>query len=57
MAKRSTVRTASLNGFLRLHVRPINLVVYEGSFVLRHGMFILRWASRLDAFSDYPCRT
>ena len=56
-AKQSTVSTASLNGSLRLHVRPINPVVYRGSLVLRHAMLIFGWASRLDAFSGYPCRT
>ena len=51
--KPSTVSTASLNAFRRLHVRPINPVVFRGS----QAMLILRWASRLDAFSGYPCRT
>jgi len=40
-----------------MHARPINLVVYQGSFVLRLPSIILRGASRLDAFSVYPCRT
>ena len=51
--KPSTVSTASLNVFRRLHARPINPVVFRGS----QAMLILRWASRLDAFSGYPCRT
>jgi len=52
-----TVRTAPLKAFLPLHPRPINLVVYQGSFVLRQPSLILRGASSLDAFSFYPCRT
>ena len=57
MTKRSTVSTARLKALLPLHPRPINLVVYQGSFVLRPASLILRGASRLDAFSGYPCRT
>ena len=53
VTKRSTVSTASLKTFLPLHVRPINPVVFRGS----QAMLISRWASRLDAFSGYPCRT
>ena len=56
-AKHSTDSTAELNELLRLHMRPINPVVYRGSYVLRHGIIIFRGASRLDAFSGYPCRT
>jgi hypothetical protein len=32
--KPSTIRTASLKAFLPLHVRPINLVVFQGSLVI-----------------------
>ena len=32
------------------------LFVSEGSFTLLRGIFFLRWASRLDAFSVYPLR-
>jgi hypothetical protein len=40
---------------LRLHSRPINLMVYQGSYFLEGmGEFISRSASRLDAFSGYP---
>ncbi len=49
-------------GLLRLspafQIRPINLVVYQGSYSLKGmGEFISRSASRLDAFSGYPIRT
>jgi len=53
----STVSTAPLRAFQPVHARPINLVVYQGSFVLRQPSLILRGASRLDAFSVYPCHT
>ena len=33
------------------------LIVSQGSSYLRTGIFFLRWASRLDAFSVYPIRT
>ncbi len=40
------------------HRRPINLVVYQGSYSLKGmGELISRTASRLDAFSGYPCHT
>ena len=39
-------------------IRPINLVVYQGSYSLKGmGELILRPASRLDAFSGYPIHT
>ena len=42
----------------RLHVPPINLVVYQGPYPLKEvGDLILRLASRLDAFSGYPFQT
>ena len=31
MVKSSSVSTGKLNAFLRLHTRPINLVVFQGS--------------------------
>ena len=38
-------------------IRPINLVVYQGSYSLKGmGELISRTASRLDAFSGYPFR-
>ena len=40
------------------HRRPINLVVFKGSYLLEAvGIFFFRGASRLDAFSVYPVRT
>src|SRR4051794_39728733 len=49
-------------GLLRVlplfQIRPINLVVYQGSYPLKEvGELISRSASRLDAFSGYPVRT
>ena len=55
--RHSTVRTALLKAFLPVHTRPINLVVFQGSFVFRQANLISGGASRLDAFSVYPCRT
>ena len=53
------ISTGKLNPFLGLHLRPINLVIFEGPSVpfTREGDLILRWASHLDAFSGYPDRT
>jgi len=43
---------------LCFQIRPINLVVYQGSYSLKGmGELISRLASRLDAFSGYPVRT
>ncbi len=33
------------------------LVVCKGSYYFRMGYLILRWVSRLDAFSVYPVQT
>ena len=57
VTEHSTVRTAQLKAFLPVHLRPINLVVYQGSHVLRQASLIFRGASHLDAFSGYPCHT
>ena len=46
-----------LSTLLYLHPCPIYLVVFKGSLVFLPGYLILRGASRLDAFSVYPCRT
>src|SRR5690554_5186918 len=52
------ISTGWLRTLLSLHFRPIDLVIYEGSYPLEAvGDLILGWASRLDAFSAYPCRT
>ena len=47
------ISTGQLNALLRLHLRPIDVVVYHGS----QGYLVLRGASRLDAFSGYPFRS
>ena len=53
------ISTGQLHPLLGFHLRPIDLVVYQGplgtSRVL--GGLILGGASRLDAFSGYPFRT
>src|SRR5215213_7760152 len=49
------ISTGRLRTLLRFHRRPINLVVYQGSYSLKGmGELISRTASRLDAFSGYP---
>ena len=53
-----TISTGQLKTLLPLHIRPIYLIVYEGSYQINSvGDLILRLASRLDAFSAYPSRT
>jgi hypothetical protein len=47
------ISTGQLNALLRLHLRPIDVVVFHGP----QGYLVLRGASRLDAFSGYPVRT
>ena len=47
------ISTGQLSTLLRLHLRPIDVVVYHGP----QGDLVLRGASRLDAFSGYPVRT
>src|SRR5215216_502376 len=52
------ISTGLLRTLLCFQIRPINLVVYQGSYSLKEmGELILRPASRLDAFSGYPIRT
>jgi hypothetical protein len=54
----SAISTAWLNASPHVHLPPINQVVYLGPYsVDRMGTLIFRRASRLDAFSGYPCRT
>ncbi len=48
-----TISIGQLNALLRLHLRPIDVVVYHGP----RGYLVLRGASRLDAFSGYPVRS
>ena len=51
------ISTGLLTALLQVHSRPINLVVYQGPYSLKGmGELISRKASRLDAFSGYPCR-
>ena len=47
------ISTGQLNALPRLHLRPIDVVVFHGS----QGDLVSRGASRLDAFSGYPVRT
>ena len=52
------ISTGLLRVSPRFQIRPINLVVYQGSYSLEGmGELISRSASRLDAFSGYPVRT
>jgi hypothetical protein len=52
------ISTGLLHTSRRFQIRPINLVVYQGTYPLEVvGEFIFRPASRLDAFSGYPIRT
>ena len=46
------ISTGKLHTLLRFHTQPINVVVFHGS----QGILVLRWVSRLDAFSGYPVR-
>ena len=53
-----SISTRLLNGSLHLHIVPINLVVFKGSYLFKTmGHLIFGSASRLDAFSVYPIRT
>ena len=49
------ISTYQLHALLHFHLKPIYLILSKGSYLL--GYLILRGASRLDAFSVYPCRT
>ena len=56
--KRSAVSTGQLRRLLTLHIRPIDLVVFqEPSRHKAAGDLVWRGVSRLDAFSVYPGRT
>ena len=48
------ISNGQLHASLHFHLRPIYLVVFKGSSILRSGDLILGTASRLDAFSVYP---
>ena len=47
------ISTGQLRRLPCFHLRPIDVVVYDGS---RRDL-VLRGVSRLDAFSGYPVRT
>jgi hypothetical protein len=47
------ISTSQLNALQRLHLWPIDEVVYLGP----QGYLVLKGASRLDAFSGYPVRS
>ena len=51
------ISTGQLSTSPRLHLQPIDRVVYPGPSALSRGELILRQASRLDAFSGYPFHT
>ena len=51
------ISSSQLHALLHFHPCPINLVVFKGSYRFCGGYLILGGASRLDAFSVYPCRT
>ena len=51
------ISDSQLRKLLPLHLCPIYLVVFKGSYFFRMGDLISRGASRLDAFSVYPVRT
>ena len=58
VVKHSSVSTGQLRRLLALHLRPINLVVFQGTSGPKSNE-TLSWemASRLYAFSAYPNRT
>ena len=51
------ISNSQLHVLPHFHLCPIYLVVFKGSYFFRMGYLILRGASRLDAFSVYPCQT
>ena len=56
--KPSEISIGQLNVLLRLHLRPIKLVVYKQPYSFKMmGYLILKHVSRLDAFSVYRNRT
>src|ERR1700730_16396337 len=51
------ISTGRRNTLLCLHLRPINVVVYQRPYLVDPvGNLILERASHLDAFSAYPFR-
>ena len=57
VVKFSSISIGQLRRLLALHLRPINLIVYQGTSGLLHRNLILGEASRLYAFIAYPDRT
>jgi len=57
VVKLSSISIGQLRRLLALHLRPINLIVCQGTSGLLHRNLILGEASRLYAFSAYPDRT
>ena len=51
------ISNSQLHALLHFHLCPIYLILSKGSYFFRMGYLILRGASRLDAFSVYPCPT
>ena len=51
------ISDCQLSTLLYLHLSPIYLVVFKGSYCFHMRYPILRGASRLDAFSVYPVPT
>ena len=51
------ISTHWLNASQHLHLVPINLVVFKGTYLFPVGYLIFGPVSRLDAFSVYPIRT
>jgi hypothetical protein len=57
-AEPSAISTAPLHPSRGFHARPIDQLVSLGPYPVDPvGMLIFGRASRLDAFSGYPCRT
>ena len=52
-----TISTVQLHMLPHFHLQPINQLVCLGPYFFRMGNLVLKWASRLDAFSVYPVRT
>ena len=52
-----SISIGQLNMLPCLHLQPINLIIFKGSYFRRMGNLVLRGASRLDAFSVYPFQT
>lgn len=57
VVKLSSISIGQLRPLLALHLRPIDLIVCQGTSGLLHRNLILGEASRLYAFSAYPDRT